>query len=118
MGKGIPDLLSGQSTGAVENGSAGSPPVAMTSDEAHILQAGHGEISLTAAGLGEDDRAHGDAAEDERNKNDDPGVNHRIRLLDRARRGMVEAAAKVATACTEARAAIDPGTGQRKTLKG
>ena len=117
MGKGIPDIVAGDSA----NGSTPSSPAGtQTVDRALALEAGGCEKgSPVTAVLGEDDRVHNAAAkEGEGERKSEAEVNQRVHLLDRARRRMVEAAAKAATACDEARAAMEPGSERRRTVEG
>ena len=103
MGKGIPDIVAGQSNcsegfGNTDGGGASS-----------LLDAGRPtHESLAADSPSENDGDHDAVSEEGGRSNAKDAVDKRIHLLDRARRRMADAGAKAAAACSEARAATEP----------
>ena len=98
MGKGIPDIVAGQSTRSERD---------CTSDRGDAL------FQREAV-----QHAHDAIPKEGRGQKTGAMVDRRIHLLDRARRRMSDTGAEVAAACTKARTATEPGTTRWERAEG
>lgn len=101
MGKGIPDIVPGQSSCSEGSCTAGGE------DSSQLEGRRRNDKSPTADILVEQDRAHDAVLEEEGGKKAEDGIDKQIHVLDRARRWMADAGAKVAAACNEAKASTE-----------
>ena len=103
MGKGIPNIVAGQSS--CSKGSF----ITDGGEVSSLLDAGRRVDASSTVDVPRDhDGAHDAVSEEGGGKKAEDVVDKRIHLLDRARRRMADAGAKAAAACSEARAATEP----------
>lgn len=116
MGKGIPDIVTGQFSGG--DGSCTTDGRHSPSTTEAAPRADEFPNADIRSERSEHDRAHDTLSEEEGGRKAEAGVDRRIHLLDRARRRMADAGVKASAACSEARAATKSGAACRVDLDG